>query len=91
MSNGSFNQDDLATIRADLRDIQTTLYGDARRKIVGIVETLNRLLDAEEARTIRDEKRDALQRGILIGLGLTGITSASTLITVLLRAFTGTP
>lgn len=91
MNNGSFNQDDIATIRADLRDMQTTMYGDARRKIVGVVETMNKLLEAEDRRILRDEKRDALQRGILIGLGLTGITSASTLVTVLFKVFTGIP
>ena len=91
MSNGSFNQDDIATIRADVRDLQTTMYGDARRKIVGVVETMNKLLEAEDRRILRDEKRDALQRGILIGLGLTGITSASTLVTVLFKVFTGIP
>ncbi len=75
----------------EVRRVCDLLDGNESRGVPGLRDQLVDTLDV--LKELRDERREAKaqMRGIVIGLGVTGITSVSTLIAILQVIFGGGP
>ncbi len=81
---------ELAVIRQELGDLSEDIHGMPKRGVKGIRERLDTV---ETLATAMSKEREAINnrlKGLLIGLGLTGLASAGTLAAVA-RLITGGP
>lgn len=65
------------------------LFGDAQMNVVGLVADLSDVKEMLQTIINKDRERIVLMRGIVVGLGLTTLTGAGTLITLLVQIFSG--
>jgi hypothetical protein len=73
--------------RVDRQSI--VLFGDKEMNVAGLVIDHSEVKEMLQDMIKKDRERIVLMRGIVVGLGLTTLTGAGTLVTLLVQIFSG--
>lgn len=77
----------LATLNLRQDKNGLVIYGDSDIRLPGLLERVENLEDAVKTLVELDKSRQNVIKGIVVGVGITGLTSGGTLITVLSQVF----